>query len=358
MKNISDYINDISGKHVILRADLDVPVADGRISETFRIERQKDAVALLREHAAKTLIVAHSGELESFQSIFSEIKNILGADIVFIDSLDGIAEFLSGEAKVGLLDNLRRWPGEKANDPEFSTTLANGFDAYINNAFAECHRDYASMSGIPKILPAYAGPVVIEEVKNLSEILDAPSEGKVVIIGGAKASTKVPVIKNLIDKSEIVLVGGVVANDLLKTNGVDVGASRVDENIPELLEGLDINSPKLKIPTDWREESGKIFDIGPKTENMYAQFINQAKLVIWNGPMGMFENDFSKGTRAVAEAIISSSIKSIIGGGDTVSAIGKFRIPLDKFSFVSTGGGAMLSFLAGDTLPGLAALEN
>lgn len=358
MKNFSDYIDDISDKRVILRADLDVPVADGRISETFRIEQQKDAVALLRGHAAKTLIVAHTGALESFQLIFNEIKSILGDDIVFVNDLDAISEFLSGESKIGLLDNLRRWPGEEANDTEFSARLASGFDAYINNAFAVCHRNHASVSGIPKILPAYAGPVLAEEVKNLSEFLDTPSDGKIVIIGGAKASTKVPVIKNLINKTDKVLVGGVVANDILKAKGVNVGSSRVDENLEQVLAGLDVNNSKLKIPEDWVQQENKILDIGLETSGMYAKLISQAKLVVWNGPMGMFENGFIEGTKVVAQAIAESSAKSFIGGGDTVSAINKIGIPMGKFTFVSTGGGAMLSFLAGDTLPGLAALKD
>lgn len=377
MKNISDYIGKIAGKRIILRADLDVPIlrptfakaSEGRqgfggqarqdvhITETFRIERQKEVVSMLRENSAKTLIIAHTGKLESFRPIFGEIKNILGDDLIFIDSPDAITDFLNGEAKIGLLDNLRRWPGEEANDTEFSEVLAKGFDVYVNNAFAVCHRDHASVSGIPKLIPAYAGPLIIEEVKKLSEVLSAPSDGKVIIIGGAKAGTKIPVIKNLINKADRVLVGGVVANDILKARGVNVGLSKVDENIPALLEGLDINDSKLIIPTDWNKEGDMILDIGQEAASAYAGFIKQAKLIIWNGPMGMFEKEFMAGTRAVAQAIADSSAESIIGGGDTMAVLDKLGISLDKFSFVSTGGGAMLAFLAGGALPGLLALD-
>lgn len=356
MKNISDHLGEIAGKRVLLRADLDVPVAVGRIAETFRVDRQKDAVALLRANAEKTLLISHTGALESFGPILGEIKSILGEDIVFIETPDAIPDFLVGESKVGLLDNLRRWSGEEANDPEFSTVLAKGFDAYVNNAFAVCHRDHASVSGIPKILPAYAGPVVADEVKNLSEILDAPSEGKVVIVGGAKSSTKVPVIKNLISGASFALTGGVVANDILKMRGVDIGSSRVDDNLEQILAGLDIHDNKLKIPGDWVQQENKILDIGQETSNGYAELVSQAKLIVWNGPMGLFEGGFIEGTRAVAQAVADSSAKTFIGGGDTISAIHKIGIPLEKFTFVSTGGGAMLAFLAGETLPGLLAL--
>ena len=181
--------------------------------------------------------------------------------------------------------------------------------------------------------------------------------GKIVIIGGAKAETKVPVIKNLINRADFILTGGVVANDILKEKGQDMGSSVVDENSKELLAGLDINDPKLLVPEDFVVFDNKILDIGEKTLQKYADVVSRASVIIWNGPMGLFENpSFAMGTQKIAEAIANSNAYKIIGGGDTISAVSKFKIQNSKFNFISTGGGAMLAFLAGQRLPGLEAL--
>jgi len=217
-------------------------------------------------------------------------------------------------------------------------------------------------------------------VTGLQKAVDAPKEGKLIIIGGAKAETKVPVIKNFIGRSDLILLGGVVANDVLKEKGQDMGSSVVDENSRELLAGLDINDPKLIVPEDFvvfdphtkrafaltaqnsndaRYGVGvddKILDIGERTIRKYADAVSQASMVIWNGPMGLFENpSFATGTNELAKAIVASSAYKIVGGGDTISALDKLGI-IGKFDFVSTGGGAMLAFLAGQRLPGLEAL--
>ena len=194
------------------------------------------------------------------------------------------------------------------------------------------------------------------EVKELQSIIDAPEEGKVVIMGGAKAKTKVPVIKFLIDNSEKILLGGVVANDVLKEKGQDMGSSVVDDNVHELLMNLDLNEIKLIVPKDFIVFDNKILDIGEKTMREYIDIIGNAKLIIWNGPLGLFENPaFAKGTDEIAKAIVDSPARTVIGGGDTISAVDKIGL-LEKFSFVSTGGGAMLAFLAGEQLPALKVL--
>jgi len=206
-------------------------------------------------------------------------------------------------------------------------------------------------------LPSFAGLLIQEEVAGLQKAINAPKEGKVVIIGGAKAETKVPVVKNLLDKAEFILLGGVVANDVLKERGRNIGSSIVDENSKELLVGLDINDPKLFVPEDFIVFENKILDIGEKTIKRYSDTIDRASMVIWNGPMGLFENpSFAVGTQKIAEAVANSNAYKIIGGGDTIAAVSKFKIQKSKFNFISTGGGAMLAFLANQRLPGLEAL--
>jgi len=210
---------------------------------------------------------------------------------------------------------------------------------------------------VAKVLPSYAGLLIEQEIAELSKAVQTSSEGKIVIMGGAKASTKVPVIKNLITKAEAVLVGGVVANDILKQKGQDMGSSVVDEDLHLLFTDLDLNDSRLHIPKDFVVFDNKILDIGEQTMKTYIDMIRGAKTIIWNGPMGLFENPiFAKGTNEVAQAIVSSSAVTIMGGGDTISAVDALHL-LDRFSFVSTGGGAMLAFLAGDSLPGLEELN-
>jgi len=234
--------------------------------------------------------------------------------------------------------------------------LTEGFDFYINNAFAVCHRKHASVSAVTKFLPAYAGLLVTEEVAKLQEAVNAPKQGKIVIMGGAKSATKISVIKNFLNKADKILLGGVIVNDILKERGEYIGDSVADENSAELLAGLDLSTPELVIPNDFAKLNDKILDIGPKSIDRYIDLIRGAKMVIWNGPLGLFEDDrFALGTNSIAEAVSALKVPTILGGGDTIAAISKLGL-LDKFSFVSTGGGAMLEFLAGNKLPGLEAL--
>lgn len=349
---------DLKGKKVMLRVDFDVPVsAKGEIQESFRIKKQKETLDHLLAQGAKVVMIAHISAVPSFAELMPQLHLLLGQEINFIKTVGEIQNYLLNYAGPALLDNVRQNPGEKENDPAFAKELAKDFDLYVNNAFAVCHRDQASISGVPKILPAYAGLLIEEEVAQLQKVIEAPAEGKVVIMGGAKASTKVPVIKNLIGQAEAVLTGGVVANDILKEKGQDMGSSVVDEDLHLLLMNLDLDNKKLFIPEDFIVFDNKILDIGEKTMTRYVSIIQKAKTVIWNGPMGLFENPvFAKGTEMVAKTVADSSAFRVIGGGDTISAVDHFGL-LTRFSFISTGGGAMLAFLAGDKLPGLAALE-
>ena len=369
MKTIRE-ITDLKNKKVLLRVDFDVPVRSlgegGRvaeITEPFRIKKQKAMIDWLVERGAKVVMVAHLHEdNSSFSNLIPQLHILLGREVGFIKKIEDIDGYLANYPGVGLLDNIRNPTvaglGEKENSRELAEKLSKGFDIYINNDFAVCHRDHASVSAITEFLPSFAGLLVQEETVQLRKAIDAPKSGKIVIIGGAKAETKVPIVKNFISKAELILLGGVVANDVLKERGQDMGSSIVDENSKELLAGLDINDLKLLVPEDFVVFDNKILDIGEKTIKKYVDVISGASVVIWNGPMGLFENPtFATGTQKIAEAIAESSAYKIIGGGDTIVAISKFRnIDISKFNFVSTGGGAMLIFLAGQRLPGLEAL--
>ena len=369
MKTVRD-IADLKDKKVLLRVDFDVPVSDkDEIQESFRIKKQKEVLDYLVSHDAKVIMVAHISDKsvdDSFASLVPQLHLLLGYEINFIKTVLEIGAYLANYAGPALLENIRQNSREKENDPEFAKQLAVGFDIYVNNDFAVSHRNHASVSAVAGLLPSYAGFVVEEEVARLSEVINSPKEGKVIVIGGAKTETKVPVIKNFMGKAGRILIGGVVANDIMKERGTDIGASLADKNSKELLAGLDLASSVLVLPKDFVISENKILDIGQETEKEYADIINNASMIVWNGPMGMFEKlEFAHGTRAIAEAMITSKASKIIGGGDTISAVDSFGL-LGKFSaeggsasggnFVSTGGGAMLAFLAGEKLPGLEVL--
>ncbi len=351
---------DLKNKKVLLRVDFDVPVSDGgQVEEPFRIKKQKETIDYLVGHGAKVIMVAHISDQsvgQSFASLIPQFHILLGYETNFLKTVPEIGAYLQNYAGPALLDNIRQNIGEEKNDMEFAKQLATGFDLYVNNAFAVCHRNHASVSAVAKLLPSYAGFVIEEEVARLSEAVNSPKEGKVMVVGGAKASTKIPVIKNFLDKADKILLGGVIANDILKAKGQDVGDSVVDENALELLAGLDLNSPQLIMPKDYNIFQNKILDIGPEAIKEFSEIIKNSKTIIWNGPMGMFEDPkFADGTNKIAQAITESPAMKIVGGGDTISAVDKIGL-MDKFDFVSTGGGAMLAFLAGEELPSLKAL--
>lgn len=364
MRLIQD-IPDLKNKKVLLRVDFDVPLRRGsgqavEIEESFRIEKQKPTIDYLVDHGAKVVMVAHisNSDVSFFSELIPQFHILLKKEIGFIKNIEDIGEYFANYPGIGLLDNIRKFDGEKENSKKLAGKLSHDFDVYVNNNFAVSHRSHASVSAVAELLPSYAGLLVQEEVAQLKKAVDAPKNGKVVIIGGAKAETKVPVIKNFVDKAELILLGGVVANDVLKEKGQDMGNSIVDENSKELLVGLDINDSKLLVPEDFIIFNNKILDIGEKTIWKYADAVSRASMVIWNGPMGLFENPaFAMGTNYLAKTIAGLSAYKIVGGGDTIAAISKFRnIDISKFDFVSTGGGAMLVFLASQRLPGLEAL--
>ena len=361
--------NELSDKKIFLRVDFNVPVIAGKITEIFRIKAVKETVDFLLLNGAKVVLVSHIEAIESFNPITEQIGEILDQKIVPIP----LKDFITGNWKLEagnlfLVDNIRQDKREIENDKGFAEELARGFNLYINDAFAVCHRKHTSVSAITDFLPSYAGFLIKKETENLSEALKAPAAGKIVILGGAKISTKLPVIKNFLDKAEKILIGGAIANSFFKARGVQIGASVVDDT------AVNVSDPKIVLPESVvisEDRTGKaettsrpvgnialnemILDICPGFAEKFAKIIQGSKMTIWNGPMGLAEVEkFAQGTKIIAQAVASVS-HSIVGGGDTIAAADKLGL-LDKYGFVSTGGGAMLEFLSGVKLPGLEAL--
>jgi phosphoglycerate kinase len=362
---------DLAGKKVLLRVDFNVPVEDGKIVDSFKVKANKETIDYLLGNGAKMLLISHIDIGDTFGPIVEELGEILNHTLTLVPHSElGAVDKLFGVGPLLLLDNIRQDPREEKNDDGFAAELAAGFDYYVNDAFAVCHRNHASVAAIIKHLPSYAGFLIRKETESLSKAIEAPSAGKVLVMGGAKISTKLPVIKNFLDKAERILIGGAIANNFFKANGVNVGYSVVDDTV-----SLDVKSDKILLSEDILisdDKTGKsgtevsavkdiepeflIVDIGPETAKKFAEIIAGSSMVVWNGPMGLSEvEEFAAGTNAVSVAVASAAV-SIIGGGDTISAVGKLGL-LDKMSFVSTGGGAMLEFLAGNKLPGLEALN-
>jgi phosphoglycerate kinase len=356
MKTIKE-IGDIRNKKFLLRTDLDVPVMNGQITETFRIEKQKETIDYIIRNGGKIVMVAHISDIDSFGPILEQLEKIINYKIEFVKDLSGVVQFCKdSQLSICLLDNIRKFSGEKENDDVFAKELATGFDYYVNNDFAVSHRNQASVVAITKYLPSFAGLQLVTEIASLTHAIDAPRLGKIIVMGGAKTETKIPVIKAFLTKADKILIGGVIANDFLKARGLEIGLSKADANPTKLFAGIELDNESLISPIDFVINDQKILDIGPKTVEEFVKIIKNAKMVIWNGPMGLFEDDrFETGTRIIAEAVAAAS-ESIVGGGDTISAIGKFELS-GKYTFVSTGGGAMLEFLSGNVLPGIYALN-
>ncbi len=342
---------EVVNKKVFLRMDLDVPIGDhGTILDDTRIEFSLPTINYLVKRGGSIIIGSHLGRPNgpdrnlSLAGVGHHLKDMLGipGDRFSAINLGGFNAFKIGE-RIILLENLRFYPGEEIDDPEFARKLASLADIYVNEAFASSHRNHASITGIPKILPHFAGFRLEKEVKELSEVLESPKRPLAVIVGGAKIETKLPLITKMHGFADYVIVGGELAKEtktILKIEHEKV--ARKSKLIAADLtgDGLDINEQSLL---------------------EFTSVLKDAKTIIWNGPMGKISNligkdlESEKGTRELANFLIKSSARTIVGGGDTVGFLKKERL-LDKFSFVSTGGGAMLEFLAGEKLPGLEAL--
>ncbi len=366
---------ELKGKRVLVRAGLDVSLdKDGEVIDLLRVQKACPTIAYLKDAGAKVIILSHIGRdpLLTNEPVARALKKYLPVFYV-ADLLGPVARGAVEAMKDGeilMMENLRQYYDlEKANDETFTQTLASLGDIYVNDAFSNSHRPHASMIGIPKLLPSYAGFIVRDEVAHLSEALN-PAHPALAIIGGAKFETKDPVIRTFLARYDHVCVVGAIANDVLRMQGYPVGRSRVSEHAPEqdvvenpklispvdvTVERLDMQS-RVKLPKDV-EEGDKIVDIGPDTIQKLAPVIAAARFIIWNGPTGLYEDGYTSFTLAIAELITESDAKKVIGGGDTIALLQENGIAEEKLGFLSTGGGAMLEYLLKGTLPAIEALN-
>lgn len=363
---------------VLVRAALNVPVKDGMVSGAFRLRQALPTIEYLRRRHARVILVGHIGDkgTETLEPVYRAMKEFVPGLAFCPTTVDAAARDAVRTLPPGgvlMLENVRRDKGEQANDPEFAASLASLADIFVEDSFDVCHRAHASVVGVPELLPSYAGFLVQEEVKELSKALK-PKNPSLAIIGGAKFATKEPVLKKLLASYTQVYVGGALANDFMQALGNPVGRSLVSGADSEELKTL-IKTKKILLPLDYVVapagrgiEEGRIasitdvrpdeaiLDNGPETIAMLAGYIARAKTILWNGPLGNYENGFVQGTEALAKVIANSDARALVGGGDTVAAIEAGHLN-DGFTFISTGGGAMLDYLAKGTLPGLAALD-
>ncbi len=371
MKSVKELKN-IKGKRVIVRTDFNVPLNGTKVLDTTRITVAQKTIDFLRKKGAKVILVSHIGREpeETLKPVFLLLKKYFPlcyvTDITGIEAQKAVGNMKNGD--VLMLENLRSVAGEKDGDKLFALALAKLGDIYVNEAFPVSHREDASTVLLPKLLPSYAGFQFEREVKELSKLLK-PKHPFLFIQGGVKAETKIPLLKKYLKEADHVFIGGGLADDFLRAEGIDVGKSKVDSEAP-LLKTL-LKNKKLIVPESVVvERDGKkqtvsihdirhtesIFDIGLPSIDALAGLIKKAKLIVWNGPMGWYEGGYTKGTEEVIKLLASAKGETIIGGGDTAVLVEKKKMA-DKFTFVSTAGGAALEFMAKGTLPGIKALK-
>ena len=384
---------DVAGKKVLVRVDFNVPLNDkGEITDDTRITASLPTIQYLLEQKAAVILMAHLGRPKgqvkpelSLAPVAKHLGKLLGKKILFApDCVGEAAKAAASKLKAGhilLLENLRFHKEEEKNDMEFAEKLASLADLYVNDGFGVSHRAHASVEGVTHFLPAAAGFLLEKEIQYVGQAVTNPLHPFVAIIGGAKVSDKIGVISNLLDKVDTLLIGGGMANTFLAAQGHKMGKSLVEEDklelAKELLAKAKKNKVKLLLPTDlvmaaaFAPDAAHVtegvkhlnqeymaLDIGSETSKAYAEALAEAKMIVWNGPMGVFEMDaFCKGTEAVAKAVAKSRAVSIVGGGDSVAAIEKLGLA-KRITHISTGGGASLEYLEGKVLPGVAALDD
>jgi 3-phosphoglycerate kinase len=392
---------DVRGKHVLVRVDFNVPTETRggkiRVTDDTRIRESLPTINYLREHGAKTILMSHFGrpkgkpvEKYSLRPIGEYLHSLIHQPVIFSHDTIGevpakIVEHME-KGDVALLENVRFQPGEEANDPQFAKALADLGELYVNDAFGAAHRAHASTVGITKFVKQSAmGFLMEKELKHLRDGLQNPAKPFIVILGGAKVSDKIGVLKALMEKADTILIGGAMANTFLKAEGIPVGASRIESDkvalARELLDLAKERGVKFLLPVDVVEteevrpgadmrntsrlspqhgvsDRWHAVDIGAATIALYQEEVAKAETILWNGPMGVFEiPEFSEGTIAIAEAMAQSGAKTIVGGGDSVTAVKQAGLA-GKMTFISTGGGASLELLEGKELPGVAALTD
>ncbi len=391
MKSVKDI--DVQGKRVFVRVDYNLPMdAQLNITDDNRIRATLDLIEYLMAHNAKIILASHLGRPDgvrdkkfSLLPAGQRLAKILNRKVLFVDDCIGeaVEQKVNAlkEGQILLLENLRFHTGEKKNDLAFAKKLADLCDVYINNAFAVSHRTQASITGIPKFVArACAGFLLEKEVKSFTDSVEHPKKPLVAVIGGAKVSSKLAALENMLNLVDKLLIGGAMANTFLKAKGVDTKGSMIEVDLLKMagviLEKADQRGIELLLPSDLvaadkfdKDAATKIvsideipdtwmaLDIGPKTADRYAKAIQDAGTIVWNGPMGVFEMEkFAMGTQIVADAIARSRAFSIVGGGDTGLAAKQCGVA-DKVSYISTGGGAFLHMMEGKKLPGVTALE-
>lgn len=379
---------DIRGKRVLIREDLNVPLKDGSVTSDLRIKASLPTIRFCIESGARLMVMSHLGrptegkfeQQYSLQPVAAYLSAVLAQEVTLVsDYLQQAPEMSDGD--VLMLENVRFNPGEKANDEDLSKRYAALCDVFVMDAFGTAHRAQASTCGAGVFAPiACAGPLLIAELNALASVLDKPERPMVAIVGGSKVSTKLMVLDALSDIVDQLIPGGGIANTFIAAAGFNIGKSLVERDlIPEakrLMEAARARGGEIPIPTDVVcgkefseqaqaqvkkvdavDDDDMIFDIGPETAARFAEIMQSAATIVWNGPVGVFEFDqFGEGTRTLALAIASSSAFSIAGGGDTLAAVDKYGVT-EQISYISTGGGAFLQFLEGKSLPAVAMLE-
>jgi phosphoglycerate kinase len=382
---------DVHGKRVLLREDLNVPMRDGAIVDDRRIREALPTIEALRSRGARVIVVAHLGRPKGriddgarLGPIAARLSSLLGADVRLASDVVGdsaqsmVASLRDGD--VGMLENVRFEPGEEANDPAFARQLAAFAGLFVNDAFGTAHRAHASTEGVAHLLPAVAGKLMARELEMLGGVMENPRTPVVAIVGGSKISTKVGVLDSLLDRVDVLWVGGAMACTFYRAQGLGTGTSLVEEDqIPTARRLLDAtgrraqlrlpvdgvvteraaaDAPTRVVPAEAIPDGWMVVDAGPETVAQIASDCAGAGTIIWNGPLGIYEIPaFATGTRDVARAVAGSKATSVIGGGDLAAAVQDAGVA-DKIGFISTGGGATIEFLEGKTLPGVAALRD
>lgn len=384
---------DVTGKRVLVRADLNVPVRDGKVTDATRLERVVPGIRALAERGAKVIVISHFGRPKgpdaelSLRPIAAALETALGRPVAF--AADCIGEEASNvvgalaNGGVALLENLRFHKGEEKNDPAFASELAKQGDIFVGDAFSCAHRAHASTEGITHHLPSYAGPLLMEEINALRTALEKPQRPTAAVVGGAKVSTKIPVLTNLVAKVDRLIIGGGMANTFLQANGTAVGKSLAEPDFQktarEIMAEAKAKGCEIVLPVDaviareFKEGAASevvavdqvpadamILDVGPKSVAELTALLASTHTLLWNGPLGAFEiAPFGEGTftlaRAAANLTKSGKLVSVAGGGDTVAALNAANVT-DEFTYVSTAGGAFLEWLEGRDLPGVSAL--
>ena len=373
---------DLRNKRVLLRVDFEVPVQNGQIQDDYRIRMVFPTIEYLLSGGAKILLLTKRGHFDvqktsemSTRALLPYLEDKLKQKITFISSFEEIEKFSAdSSSRLFMFENLRFWPEEEKNDESFAKKFANSADIYVSDNFGTAHRNHATVATLPRLMPSYAGFLLEKEVESLEKITNGTAKPVAIILGGAKLETKAPALKKFLNAGDTVLAGGELANIILSSQGKALGQNCINERDKKYLEGADLKSLNLNLPidglagtdlksaenyTDIADISSNecIFDIGPRTVENFSDKLKSAKTIFWNGPMGIIEDPrCAIGTLGLANQLKGLSAFKILGGGDSIAILEKNNL-LGVFNHISTGGGSMLEFLAGDKLPGVEALK-